>query len=1055
MRLFGAVLASLVALWLLLAATLAWLATRPDALQRALDLVGSVATVEVEATGARGTLAGPFTIERLHVRHARAVMLAEGIEGELRLGSLLHGTLGISRLSVRQLRVEVREAASATEPGFLPAWLRIGWEQLAVGQLEIGGSVGPVVIHELSSTGSLTRWTLRSDRLGFTQGPWHGQGALRLQAGLPTRVHWTGALEGPVLPNGPSWQVSGTVDGVLAAPGTTPWRFAGTTARPQGLQASGELRLAADGWRVQGRLAATAVDLTAWGAGEAGRLSGQVSGQVAGPLGITAVAPLTLELSGQLSSTALSRVVPRGLRFQLRGETDRERWRAHELRLDLPGWGQLGLRGQGPVRAGPAPWRFEGRWRLPAADWLNLRAEVRQTGGGVPDWRLTLHGESIDWRRLPGIRSAGALPAGGPGRIDLRLAARGRGFAPPTGDRGHWQVEELRVTAGQSRLDFRGDWRGSATWHLRFATRELAAWIPGRQGHLDLDVAGTGFSPGGGDFQLHARTVGMRGPAGQPAIANGEAVVRGHWQPGALRGELSALTLGLEDVPPPLRQVRLRVPVDWQWQDRQLRWRELCLQSPPAAEEPWTACADARLAADRWALQGRVTARQGLAVAWQAEVQPLGAWRDWPLQGQLDATLPALDFLPTLFDDLDRVAGKVTAAVTLGGTLGLPDYRGSLRLTGGELDFVPANLRLRAAEALLTVAPGELRLSGQAATGEGRLEVDGEFRFGESGNPRDLLQGAVRLRGERLLLASVPEARILASPDLKLQLSSRGLHAEGVVHVPEARLAPPDLTGVVLPSPDERLRDVPAASANRLPVTANLQLRLGDRVDLTTLGLSGRLQGQLLAMLPTSGATTARGELSLAAGKFKAYTRELDIERGRLLFNGGPLSDPGLDLRAARQFPGVKAGVLVRGSLRRPLVRFFSDPARSQSEVASLLLVGRSLEGLQGTGGLGAGLGAGTASARDSILQQGGALVAAQLGQYVGLDEVQLERDTNDAASLVLGKYLSPRLYVSYGVGLTEALNTLKLRYTLGRRWVIRTEAGTRQSIDLEYSTAR
>jgi len=94
-----------------------------------------------------------------------------------------------------------------------------------------------------------------------------------------------------------------------------------------------------------------------------------------------------------------------------------------------------------------------------------------------------------------------------------------------------------------------------------------------------------------------------------------------------------------------------------------------------------------------------------------------------------------------------------------------------------------------------------------------------------------------------------------------------------------------------------------------------------------------------------------------------------------------------------------------------------------------------------------------SATAKDAALQQGGALLAAQLGRYVGLDEVQLERDQNDAASLVLGKYLSPRLYVSYGVGLTAALSALKLRYTLGNRWVIKTEAGSRQSVDLEYTT--
>ena len=56
---------------------------------------------------------------------------------------------------------------------------------------------------------------------------------------------------------------------------------------------------------------------------------------------------------------------------------------------------------------------------------------------------------------------------------------------------------------------------------------------------------------------------------------------------------------------------------------------------------------------------------------------------------------------------------------------------------------------------------------------------------------------------------------------------------------------------------------------------------------------------------------------------------------------------------------------------------------------------------------------------------------------------------------MVIGKFLSPRLYVSYGVSLTEQINTLKLRYTIGDRWVIRTESGLRQSADIEYTIER
>ena len=77
---------------------------------------------------------------------------------------------------------------------------------------------------------------------------------------------------------------------------------------------------------------------------------------------------------------------------------------------------------------------------------------------------------------------------------------------------------------------------------------------------------------------------------------------------------------------------------------------------------------------------------------------------------------------------------------------------------------------------------------------------------------------------------------------------------------------------------------------------------------------------------------------------------------------------------------------------------------------------------------------------------------ASQIGSRVGIEDVSLETDLTNETSLVLGRYLSPRLYVSYGVALTEQLNVLKLRYSLGDRWTIKTEVGQARGADLVYT---
>src|SRR5437762_9893060 len=77
-------------------------------------------------------------------------------------------------------------------------------------------------------------------------------------------------------------------------------------------------------------------------------------------------------------------------------------------------------------------------------------------------------------------------------------------------------------------------------------------------------------------------------------------------------------------------------------------------------------------------------------------------------------------------------------------------------------------------------------------------------------------------------------------------------------------------------------------------------LVLGDKVNIDTSGLTGRLTGSLTIKSGYDPITRGTGELSVTEGKYTAYGRKLDIQLGRLIFTGGPIDDPGIDVRAVR-----------------------------------------------------------------------------------------------------------------------------------------------------------
>ncbi|HEU4781448.1 MAG TPA: translocation/assembly module TamB domain-containing protein [Steroidobacteraceae bacterium] len=415
---------------------------------------------------------------------------------------------------------------------------------------------------------------------------------------------------------------------------------------------------------------------------------------------------------------------------------------------------------------------------------------------------------------------------------------------------------------------------------------------------------------------------------------------------------------------------------------------------------------------------------------------------DSPMRGQLQMATGELGFLTLYFPAVDRASGRFDANITLEGTLRVPRASGIIKLSGAELDLYQLNLALRALEMEARIVSNKLEFSSKAKAGAGTLASSGEIEWRDN-----LPYGEIRIDGENLRVVDVPEARIDASPNLDFRIAGREILVKGEVKVPLARIQPADLTNAVLSSADERLVG-PTEQVEKDPflVTSEITMTLGEKVTIDTYGLVGHITGSITERTRPGEPTRATGELQVRDGTYTALARKLDIERGRLIFSGGLLADPAVDIRAIKEFPDVKAGVNVRGSLREPRLSFFSEPTIPQAQIVSLLLAGGSLQSVQDQSR------SGTPGAQQEVAGQAAALLAAQLGSKLGLPDISVESTLSNETSLVLGKYLSPRLYVSYGVSLTESINTVKMRYTINDRWTIKTEAGKEQAADLVYT---
>jgi translocation and assembly module TamB len=421
-----------------------------------------------------------------------------------------------------------------------------------------------------------------------------------------------------------------------------------------------------------------------------------------------------------------------------------------------------------------------------------------------------------------------------------------------------------------------------------------------------------------------------------------------------------------------------------------------------------------------------------------------------PLRGRISGTSEAIRVLPLVVPEIDRAAGKLDGQVTLGGTLGEPEFNGDFQLREGRLELYRTNLIVSDLAADGRFVGDQLTFAATGATARGKLTVAGDFSW-----PEGVMTGAMRLQGDQLLVADTPDFRILASPDIVLRSGVDGYEVKGEVKIPSARISPRELSSTVNTSPDERivgLEDVDETGPSTTDrIVSSVRVVLGDAVRVDSYGLKARLEGGITVSTAPADVPRGNGVIRIVDGQYKAFGQDVRISRGTLSYDNTPLAEPLLEITAERTIKddNVVVGVNVRGTLDQPYITLTSTPAMSNNEVLSYLLSGRSLDTLQ------SGEAANVNLAADNLAISGGGLLLGNLGSRLGLDEIRMERTGDDDTSVVLGKALSTRLFVSYGISIAEAINTIKLRYTLNERWAVKAEAGLEQSADVEYKIER
>ena len=431
-----------------------------------------------------------------------------------------------------------------------------------------------------------------------------------------------------------------------------------------------------------------------------------------------------------------------------------------------------------------------------------------------------------------------------------------------------------------------------------------------------------------------------------------------------------------------------------------------------------------------------------------------------PMRGEIALDDVQLKIFKPFIKDVRSMAGTLALAGKVNGTLTQPQFTGEMRLKNGAISMISLPVNLTNIQLYSSIRQDSASIDGAFNSGQGVGRLKGNFDW------KNEAHLALTLKGDNLLVRQAPMITAIVEPDLSLDVYpfDRHLSLKGNVEIPRARISMPESTAQVINlSPDVRVvkqgQDLLATlkAAKPWDIRADMTVSLGNQVIFqgfeSNIPLLGRLH---LSQRGLETAMRATGAIGVSQKvKIEAYGQSLDLNRAIARFNG-PLANPTLDIDANKAVQGSTVGVRVTGTATVPNIQVYSDAGLSEQEALNALVTGRINEGgsgLSNTEGFKSDVNNTIAAAGLSMGLGGTRALTNQIGRTFGFSGLALDaQGTGDDTQVSLTGYITPDLFIRYGIGVFTPVNKLTLRYQMNRRLYLEASQSLERAIDLFYN---
>jgi translocation and assembly module TamB len=419
------------------------------------------------------------------------------------------------------------------------------------------------------------------------------------------------------------------------------------------------------------------------------------------------------------------------------------------------------------------------------------------------------------------------------------------------------------------------------------------------------------------------------------------------------------------------------------------------------------------------------------------------------IDGKASFDIPNINFAQELIPHSRGLRGALSSKISFSGLLSKPQIKGQADIKNAYLRLPEAGTELTDININVTAdQPGKARINGKMLMGKGALNVTGDMDINDVAK----WKANIKISGNDIRFMNTNEIKANMSPDIVLGLSPEVVSIKGKVTIPYADIRLNDIPESSIDESGDAFvigENKPGEQVSAVKLQPNVVIVIGDRVRLDAFGLKAKLSGDV-NVTHNRRDVLANGSLRVTDGKFQAYGQDLEINNGRLIFNGSPKL-VGMDIRATRTVDNQVVGVHLGGNVLNPKSTIFSNPAMQESEALSFLLTGHSLSSASGQES------ALLMSAVRGLGITGSGSLAQNIGASFGLDDVNIvTKEDLRESELALGKRLGSRLYVRYLFGLFDQTQKIAIKYKINKVLSLEAETSVDEyGLDLIYEFER